>query len=334
MVGIETEALISAPHRLPAADQVAGPALRTVERCPACSGTSFKPFSYTVEAERNRHMHFAQTWCRHCDLVFSNPVASPADLENFYRSQYYEEHEQVYNAHRPDIEQIIRDRARGEARGLRQSVIPYVAGGTFFEIGAGYGALLAGARELGFEVAGVEPSDRAATFAREVMGLEGVRHGVFNAADWPANAYDVVYSFQVIEHASDLHEFVGGIARMLKPGGLTVIGTENHRNAWVMVRRLRSWLKGRRLPEFQTADHHTVYFSDRSLCRLVERHGLRVVKCLVYTPSLAEKLPEYRFRHWYSKLAFYLLHYADEWTGRGGRLLVWCRKPAEPRPAT
>lgn len=307
--------------------------MKNVERCPACGGGRFQPFSFTVESERNGDMHVAQTRCRDCDLVFTNPVASAADLERFYRSSYYEDHEQVYNANTPDLEQLIRDRARGEAAGLRGSVLPYISKGAFFEIGAGYGALLAGARELGFEVAGVEPSDRAAAFAQQVMGLTGVRHGVFNPAEWPANAFDVIYSFQVIEHVPDLHEFVGGIARLLKPGGLTVIGTENHHNAWVMTRRLRSWLKGRRLPEFQTGNHHTFYFSDRSLCRLVQRHGLHVEKCLVYTPSLASKRPHSRFRHWYSKLAFYGLHYADEWTGRGGRLLVWCRKPAVSGPA-
>jgi SAM-dependent methyltransferase len=212
-------------------------------------------------------------------------------------------------------------------------VLPYVTGGAFFEIGAGYGALLEGARQLGFRVAGVEPSEEAASFAQNVLGLDGMKCGTFRPAEWPAASFDVIYSYQVIEHMPDLHEFVGGIAQMLKPGGLTVIGTENHHNAWVMVRRLRSWLKGRRLPEFQTASHHTVYFSDRSLCRLVERHGLSVERCLVYTHALAEKLPGYRFRHWWSKLAFYLIHYADEWTGRGGRLLVWCRKPADWRPA-
>jgi hypothetical protein len=88
---------------------------------------------------------------------------------------------------------------------------------------------------------------------------------------------------------------------MLKPGGLTIIGTENHHNAWFSVRRARSWLKGRALPEFQTASHHTFYFSDKSLRRLVERHGSHVEKCLVYTPSLALKRPQYHFRHWYSR---------------------------------
>jgi 2-polyprenyl-3-methyl-5-hydroxy-6-metoxy-1,4-benzoquinol methylase len=272
-------------------------------------------------------MHFAQSRCRVCDLVFSNPVAEPGELQRFYESSYYETHERVYDPARPDLEELVRARGLSEADGLRRSVLPYVASGTFFEIGAGFGGLLDGARRLGFTVAGIEPSDRAARFGREVLGLEGLRHGVFDSSEWPAASCDVIYSFQVIEHVSDLHEFVGGIRKMLKPGGLAVIGTENHHNAWVVVRRVRSWLKGRRLPEFQTASHHTFYFSDRSLRWLVEMHGLRVVRCLVYTASLAEKRPHYHFRAWYSKLAFYALHYADAWTGRGNRLLVWCRAP-------
>jgi SAM-dependent methyltransferase len=301
--------------------------VKTLIACPVCGGTSLRPFSCTVEAERAGAMHFAQSRCRGCDLVFSNPVAGEAELEAYYRSSYYEDHEPVYNAHRPDIEELIRQRAEGEARGLRRSVLPYVQGGLFFEIGAGYGALLAGARQLGFAVAGIEPSERAARLGREVMGLDNLRAGMFDARDWPPASCDVIYSFQVIEHVSDLHAFAGGTFGMLKPGGLMVVGTENHHNLWVMVRRLRSWARGRRLPEFQTADHHTYYFSGRSLCALLERHGFTTVKCLVYTPSLTEKLTHYRFRSWLSKLAFYALHYGDVWTGRGGRVLVWCRRP-------
>jgi hypothetical protein len=45
------------------------------------------------------------------------------------------------------------------------------------------------------------------TFSR----LTEVRCGVFNAADWPAAMCDVIYSFQVIEHVSNLHEFVGAL---------------------------------------------------------------------------------------------------------------------------
>jgi 2-polyprenyl-3-methyl-5-hydroxy-6-metoxy-1,4-benzoquinol methylase len=302
--------------------------------CPGCKSHNLVPFSFTVPEERGRDLHFAQTRCRNCDLVFSNPVAGEEELERFYRSEYYEHHEREYNALDPQLERLVRDRARHEAEGLRGSVLPFVTSGRFFEIGAGYGALLGGARELGFEVAGVEPSARAAAFAREVMGLSDVREGPFRPGDWPAASFDVVYSFQVIEHVADPHAFAAGIFHLLKPGALAVVGTENHHNAWVAVRRARSWLKGRRLPEFQTAAHHTFYFSGRSLSRLVERHGLTAERCLVYTPSIEEKLPRYQFRHWYGKAAFYALHYADVLLGRGGRVLLWCRRPAALGAAT
>ncbi len=223
--------------------------MKAVVECPACGGRSFRPFSFTVDAERGRDMHFAQTRCLDCDLVFSNPVAQPDELEHFYETAYYAEHEPDYDLSDPGLVEVrARPRSR-RGRRLRQSVLPYKTGGTFFEIGAGFGGMLEGARLLGFTVAGVEPSVDAARFAREVMGFDGLRQGLFVPSDWPEAFCDVIYSYMVIEHVSDLHEFAGGHYRLLKPGGLAVIGTENHHNVWVNVRRVRSWLKGRRLPE-------------------------------------------------------------------------------------
>lgn len=302
--------------------------MKAVNVCPGCGGRRFRPFSFTVEAERGHDMHFAQTRCLDCDLVFSDPVADPDELARFYESWSYEDHEIEFNPARPDLEDVIRARGRYEADGLRGSVLPYKSGGTFFEIGAGFGGMLDGARQLGFEVAGVEPSEQAARFGREVMGLTGLRHAMFDARDWPEAFCDVVYSYMVIEHVSDLHQFARDIHTVLKPGGIAVIGTENHHNIWVVLRRIRSRLKGRRLPEFQTASHHTFYFSGKSLSQLVTRQGLEIIRCSVYTPPLSVKLPKYRFRNWRSKLAFYAMHYADVWTGRGGRVLIWCRRPA------
>ena len=126
-------------------------------------------------------MHFAQTRCLDCDLVFSDPVADPDELARFYESSYYEDHEIEFNPARPDLEDLIRARGRYEADGLRGSVLPYKSGGTFFEVGAGFGGMMDGARQLGFEVAGVEPSEQAARFGREVMGLTGLRHAMFDA---------------------------------------------------------------------------------------------------------------------------------------------------------
>jgi SAM-dependent methyltransferase len=303
--------------------------VKQLTACPSCGSQSLRAFAFTVPEERSGDMHVGQTRCRACDLVFSNPVAEAEDLARYYDAAYYEEAQREYNPDTPGLEASVRGRVAAEMAWLHKAVVPHVASrGAFLEIGPGYGGLLAAARELGFNAFGVEPSARVAAFARDVMGLTGVRHAMFEPADWPAASFDAIYSYMVIEHVSDLHAFVAGLFALLKPGGLTIIGTENHHNVWVMVRRVRSWLKGRRVPEFQTANHHTFYFSDRSLRALCVRHGFEVFRCHVFNPPLADKLAKARFRSWYSKAAFYALHYADAWTGRGGRVLVWCRKPA------
>lgn len=273
-------------------------------------------------------MHFAQSRCRNCDLVFSNPVVDQLELECFYGDQYYEHEEHRYNANSPDLERLVLERARQEVEGLKSIVVPYVSSGRFFEIGAGHGSLLYAARQLGFDVAGVEPSASAVKFGQERLGLGELRKGIFNPSCWPAASFDVVYSYHVIEHVLDLQAFVDGIYCTLKPGGLAVIGTENHHNTWVQYQTIRSWLKGRLLPEFQTASHHTFYFCNHSLSYLLQQHGFEIKKCLVYTHSLEEKLRNAHFRSILTKGFFYLLHYGDAWTGRGNRLLVWCSKPA------
>lgn len=272
-------------------------------------------------------MHFAQSRCRNCDLVFSNPVVEEQELESFYADRYYEHEEYRYNANSPDLEKLVRERARQEVEGLKNIVVPYVSSGRFFEIGAGHGSLLHAARQLGFEVAGVEPSASAVKFGQECLRLSGLRKGIFVPSNWPAASFDVVYSYHVIEHVLELWTFVQGIYRILKPGGLAVIGTENHHNTWVQYRTVRGWLKGRRLPEFQTACHHTFYFCNHSLSHVLRQHGFEIKKCLVYTHSLEEKLRTARFRSIFTKGFFYLLHYGDAWTGRGNRLLLWCSKP-------
>jgi len=272
-------------------------------------------------------MHFAQSRCRKCDLVFSNPVVDQLELERFYVTQYYEQEERRYNANSPDLERLVLHRACQELEGLKNIVIPYVPSGRFFEIGAGHGSLLYAARQLGFEVAGVEPSASAVKFGQERLGLDELRKGIFNSSCWPPASFDVVYSYHVIEHVLDLQAFVNGIYRILKPGGLAVIGTENHHNTWVQYQTVRSWLTGHLLPEFQTASHHTFYFCNHSMRSLLQRHGFEINKCLVYTHSLEEKLKDAHFRSILTKGFFYLLHYGDAWTGRGNRLLVWCSKP-------
>lgn len=93
--------------------------------------------------------------------------------------------------------------------------------------GEGYGsALLAGAAA---EVLGLDISDQAIAHARaryqEVPRL-GFRQADVTCLDaLPAGDFDLVCSFETLEHVSAQEQMVAGFARLLRPDGLLLIST-------------------------------------------------------------------------------------------------------------
>lgn len=300
--------------------------MKQLQECPVCSSEDFYPYSFVPEQARGDGLHFSQSRCRRCDLVFSNPVAELSDIESFYKHCYYRKVEAVYNMSQPDIEEKILARAVDAGEGLCQMILPYRSEGVFFEIGAGWGPVLFAARKLGFRVAGVEPSKDAAEFAQKKFGLKQLKCSLFYAGDWPESWVDVVYSHHTIEHVLDVRDFVDGMRRILKPGGIAVIGTENYRCAYWDSRRFIWRLRGVVMPEFISgASEHTYVFSRKSLCEVMERGGFEVFKTWVYTLSFKEKHSG-KFRSFFSKAYAYSLHLTDIAFRRGGRIYIWCRK--------
>ncbi len=94
-----------------------------MKSCPICNTTRIRPYAFTVESERRNAVHYAQSYCKNCDLVFSNPMASEATLKQYYSSVCYEEEDKRFNPDDPNIEKTIRQRAAGEVKGL-QHILP------------------------------------------------------------------------------------------------------------------------------------------------------------------------------------------------------------------
>jgi 2-polyprenyl-3-methyl-5-hydroxy-6-metoxy-1,4-benzoquinol methylase len=51
--------------------------------------------------------------------------------------------------------------------------------------------------------------------------------GDFMALDFPAERFDVVITLEVLSHVADQEAFVDKLARLLKPGGLLILATQN-----------------------------------------------------------------------------------------------------------
>jgi SAM-dependent methyltransferase len=103
----------------------------------------------------------------------------------------------------------------------------HAPGGAFVDLGCDDGALtleLASAARAD-EIHGVEVVPERA----EDAGRRGIEVSVADVTELPYEdaSFDCVVSNQVIEHLADTDAFVGEIRRILRPGGVAVVSTEN-----------------------------------------------------------------------------------------------------------
>jgi ubiquinone/menaquinone biosynthesis C-methylase UbiE len=93
--------------------------------------------------------------------------------------------------------------------------------------GEGYGtSLLADSCR---EIVGVDVADHVVEYANNKYAKNNCRFVKYDGRTLPfeSNTFDIVVSFQVIEHIDDDYAFVAEIHRVLKPGGRLVLTTPN-----------------------------------------------------------------------------------------------------------
>lgn len=132
------------------------------------------------------------------------------------------------------------------------------------EIGVGRGAFAAKIRPRAYE--GLELSETAANRARE-RGVQVHKCSIEEHAKDHANGYDVVCSFQVLEHIADTRSFIESSLRCLKRGGKLI-----HSVPW------EDGFTGRQSNNvLNMPPHHATRWTDKALRSVAELFDLEVV---------------------------------------------------------
>ncbi len=95
---------------------------------------------------------------------------------------------------------------------------------SLYDIGCGDGLFLKSASGQGFDIRGLEPMDKAREQAQKKLGCE-IDAQPFTSS--PADGFDVVTAWQVIEHVEKPGELFDQVYKNLKPGGLFAVSTVN-----------------------------------------------------------------------------------------------------------
>lgn len=234
---------------------------------------AFNPRVFSARRLPDR-VHYRMVTCSHCALVRSDPVADEELLAGLYAASRFDYGDEVAS-----IEATY-------GRALSALEVGSSCRDALLEIGCGNGFFLKHAQRRGWRhVRGVEPS--ADAVERAPPELDGsIVQDVMRAGLFPAESFDAVCLFQVLDHISDPLELLEECFAVLRPGG-QILAFNHNVDAW-SARAL-----GERSPIVDI--EHTYLYSPETMRRLFFKagfvearvHGVRNTYSLAYLAQLA-----------------------------------------------
>ena len=222
--------------------------------CSGCVGSL--PGSVWWESSQARLLR-----CSKCGLIFLDSNCALARQTVAYDRTYYERY---YFRHR-----AVRERFFAQwAQRLSELHPP----GRLLDVGCGAGFFLTAAKQLGWQVAGVEPSAGAAavrdpTIEVHVGGLESLNDRT--------PSFDLITFWDVLAHVDDPFATLQSATRLLARGGLVLIKTPNRSTSFQRFGRLLRFIRGTRAWFHLPAQRS--HFNRTSLEAMLVRAGLQVV---------------------------------------------------------
>jgi len=239
-------------------------------RCEACGSSDFSrlPYYYTLGEKRIYGVR-----CAGCGLVSVSPLPNSDELAALYSEEYFKC--DYHCGHREGTYEE-EDSFSAEHDRILAAFVRFKPEGRMLEVGSAGGKFLHRARDLGYEVMGVELSADACRIAE---GL-GVPHycGELTDAGFPDDSFDLAYLGDVLEHMPHPLADLAELLRVVSPGG--VVGISCPTNIGLLSSRLGLFAyslmgRERRAP---IPPYHLYEFRPGDIKRLLVRAGFTVIR--------------------------------------------------------
>lgn len=207
--------------------------------------------------------------CDDCGTLFVGRDPETIDFQALYGEGYYTGAADAVFADYVGQQALRRAHARRKLWMLRNLPPRLPRQGRLLDVGCAAGFFLAEARAF-YEVQGVELSAWSSAFARERLSLP-VFTGTLQQAALPANHFDVVTLWDVIEHVPDPVPLLIDAARVLRQDGRLVLTTGDWGSAYAVARG-QDW-------HLMAPPWHLTMFTRETMTRAGQRAGLRMLHC-------------------------------------------------------
>ena len=236
------------------------------------------------------------------DMLITHPQPSLDKLPSYYESVDYISHTDGNKSFFEKMYQFVKSIALKNKLNLINSESQR---GKILDIGAGVGDFLSVAKKDGWEIIGVEPSEKAKAIAKN----KGVAF-VESLNDLENNSFDVITMWHVLEHVPDLENQIKELKRLIKPSGTIFIAVPNFNS--FDAKYYGSFWAAYDVPI------HLWHFSKTAIKKLFAKENLELQKVLpmkfdsFYVSLLSEKYKTGKMNF----ITAFLIGLRSNWAGR------------------
>ena len=194
--------------------------------------------------------------CKECSFVFSKKIPSEKELENHYEG--YSRNDYLspitikrYNEILDEFEQFRKTN-------------------NILDVGCGIGYFLEEAKKRGWNVYGTEYTEEAIKIC-DNKGIN-MQKGVLTPSNYNLESFDIITSFEVIEHINNPTEELNNFYKLLRKGGITYVTTPNFNS--ILRYGLKSKYNVICYPE------HLSYYTPKTLKKVFKQSGFKAKKVI------------------------------------------------------
>lgn len=241
-----------------------------VEKCPICESPIKNWRVKNVSNEKYRI-----DMCIACGYAFVNPRPSLDFLMEYY-SKFGVGHQSIMNEV-PTLDSVVASETDDpnstiDARRLIQTITslnPPKNCNRLLDVGCGYGFFSREAQNAGFDVIAIEMAENERQVMNKLTGLTPSACS-FEEFACPSESVSVVLMSQILEHVSDVNEWISKARDLLVDDGLIAIALPNFGSVFRILMQEKE--------PFICPPTHLNFFSTGSLSKLLKNHGFDVLK--------------------------------------------------------
>jgi len=200
------------------------------------------------------------------ELLVTSPQPSQKEIGKYYESDEYNSHSSESKTLFDKVYEFVKTINIKSKYSIIEKKYKYNSNSSILDIGCGAGDFLNFCKNKGWEVDGVEPTNKAREISESKLGIKISKNSSLD--NFQDNSYDVVTMWHVLEHRFDIMETIAHLKRIVKPDGLIVIALPNYKS--FDAEYYKQYWAAYDVPR------HLFHFSRKTINIVFEKHKLKL----------------------------------------------------------